>query len=61
MLVFSNVAADNYFASALDHLGIADAVKDKVVRANPGDVIARVVEGNGRGCWRAFDDATRSG
>jgi len=47
MLVFSNVAAGNYFATVLERLGIADAVKDKVVRANPTDVIARIVESKG--------------
>jgi molybdate transport system substrate-binding protein len=47
-LVFSNVAAGNYFATVLDRLGIADAVRTKVVRANPSDVIARVVEGKGK-------------
>ena len=35
MLVFCKVAAGNYFATVLERLGIADAVNDKVVRANP--------------------------
>lgn len=48
VLVFSNVAGGNYFATVLERLGIADAVKVKVVRANPTDVIARIVEGTGK-------------
>jgi molybdate transport system substrate-binding protein len=47
-LVFSNVAAGNYFATVLDRLGIADAVRGKVIRANPPDVVGRVVEGKGK-------------
>jgi molybdate transport system substrate-binding protein len=46
-LVFSNVAAGNYFATVLDCLGIAGAVKDKVVRASPSEVMRRVLEGKG--------------
>jgi molybdate transport system substrate-binding protein len=47
-LVFSNVAAGNYFATVLERLGIAEAVKGKVVRASPGDVVVRIVEGKGK-------------
>jgi molybdate transport system substrate-binding protein len=47
LLVFSNVAGGNYFATVLEKMGIADTVKDKVVRANPSDVIGRVVDGKG--------------
>jgi molybdate transport system substrate-binding protein len=46
-LVFSNVAAGNYFATVLERLGISNAVKDKVVRASPPDVVARVLQGKG--------------
>ena len=46
-LVFSNVAAGNYFATVLDRLGISNAVKDKVVRASPPEVVARVLQGKG--------------
>jgi molybdate transport system substrate-binding protein len=46
-LVFSNVAAGNYFATVLDRIGIADAVKDRVVRASPPEVVARVLQGKG--------------
>jgi molybdate transport system substrate-binding protein len=46
-LVFSNVAAGNYFATVLDRIGIASDVKEKVVRASPPEVIARVLQGNG--------------
>jgi len=46
-LVFSNVAAGNYFATVLDRIGIADAVKERVVRASPPDVVARVLQGKG--------------
>jgi molybdate transport system substrate-binding protein len=46
-LVFSNVAAGNYFATVLERLGIANAVRDKVLRASPPDVVARVVQGKG--------------
>ena len=45
--MFSNVAAGNYFATVLERLGISDAVKDKVVRATPLDVVARVLQGKG--------------
>lgn len=46
-LVFSNVASGNYFATVLERLGIANVVKDKVVRASPPDVVARVLQGKG--------------
>jgi len=45
-LVFSNVAAGNYFATVLERLGI-EAVKGKITRASPPDVVARIVEGKG--------------
>jgi molybdate transport system substrate-binding protein len=46
-LVFSNVAAGNYFATVLERLGISNAVKDKIVRASPPEVVARVLQGKG--------------
>ena len=46
-LVFSNVAAGNYFATVLDQLGISNAIKDRIVRASPPDVVARVLQGKG--------------
>jgi molybdate transport system substrate-binding protein len=46
-LVFSNVASGNYFATVLERLGISNAVKDKVVRASPPEVVARVLDGKG--------------
>jgi molybdate transport system substrate-binding protein len=46
-LVFSNVAAGNYFATVLERLGITNVVKDKVVRASPPDLVARVLQGKG--------------
>lgn len=46
-LVFSNVAAGNYFATVLERLGIVEAVKGKITRASPPDVVARIVEGKG--------------
>lgn len=46
-LVFSTVAGGNYFATVLERLGIADTVKDRVVRIKPTDVIARIAEGRG--------------
>jgi len=46
-LVFSNVAAGNYFATVLERLGISEALKGRVTRANPADVVSRVVQGKG--------------
>ncbi len=47
-IALSNVAAGNYFATVLERLGIADAVKDKVVLTKPADVVARVLLGKGK-------------
>jgi molybdate transport system substrate-binding protein len=47
-LVFSNVAAGNYFATVLDRLGISETVKGKVTRASPADVVTRIVQGTGK-------------
>jgi molybdate transport system substrate-binding protein len=46
-VVFSNVAAGNYFATVLERLGISEAIKAKVTRASPADVIIRIVQGKG--------------
>jgi molybdate transport system substrate-binding protein len=46
-LVFSNVAAGNYFATVLERLGIFEEVKGKVTRGSPAEVIMRVVQGKG--------------
>jgi molybdate transport system substrate-binding protein len=48
MLVFSNVAGGNYFATVLERAGIAEAVKARVVRADPPDVITRILQGKGK-------------
>jgi molybdate transport system substrate-binding protein len=47
-LVFSNVAAGNYFATVLERLGISEAVKAKVTRASPADVVTRILQGQGK-------------
>lgn len=44
----SNLATGNYFATVLERLGIADAVKDKIVLATPVDVVTRVLLGKGK-------------
>jgi molybdate transport system substrate-binding protein len=46
-VIFNNVASGNYFAKVLERLGIADAVKSKVVRLDPFAVFDRVIEGKG--------------
>ena len=46
-LVFSTVAAGNYFATVLERLGISEEVKGKITRGSPADVIMRVVQGKG--------------
>ena len=46
-LVFNNVASGNYFATVLERLGIAEAIKAKVTRTSPLDVVARIVQGKG--------------
>jgi molybdate transport system substrate-binding protein len=47
-LVFSNVAAGNYFATVLERLGIGGSLKERIVRASPPEVVARVVQGKGK-------------
>lgn len=46
-LVFNNVASGNYFATVLERLGINEAIKAKVTRTSPVDVVARIVQGKG--------------
>lgn len=46
-LIFNNVASGNYLAKVLERLGIADAVKPKVVRLDPRAVFDRVAQGKG--------------
>jgi molybdate transport system substrate-binding protein len=46
-LVFNNVASGNAFAKTLERLGIADTIKDKIVRASPAEVTTRIVQGTG--------------
>ena len=46
-VIFNNVASGNYFAKVLERLGIADAVKPKVVRLDPFAVFDRVIQGKG--------------
>src|SRR5712692_4519355 len=46
-VIFNNVASGNYFAKVLERLGIAEAVKPKVVRLEPFAVFDRVLQGKG--------------
>ena len=46
-LIFNNVASGNYFAKVLERLGIAEAVRAKVVRLDPSAVNARIIQGKG--------------
>lgn len=46
-IALSNVAAGNYFATVLERIGIADAVKGKVTRTSPADVVTHVLQGKG--------------
>jgi molybdate transport system substrate-binding protein len=59
-LVFSNVASGNYFATVLERLGIAEAVKSKVTRTSPAEVVARVVQGSGNDIGVATTTAINS-
>lgn len=47
LLVFNNRASGDQFAKLLERLGIADALKAKVIRLEPEQVFARVLEGKG--------------
>ena len=46
-LVFNNVATGNAFAKILERLGIADALKDKIIRMGPEEVTTRILQGTG--------------
>lgn len=46
-IVFNNVASGNYFAKVLERLGIAEAVKAKIVRTAPREVYERILPGSG--------------
>lgn len=46
-VIFNNVASGNYFAKVLERLGVAEAVKPKVVRLDPFAVFDRVLQGKG--------------
>lgn len=46
-LIFNNVASGNYFATVLERLNIAEAVKAKVVRMAPAAVFERIKQGKG--------------
>ncbi len=46
-LIFNNVASGIYFAKVLERLGIAEAVKAKVIRLDPFAVNERVIQGKG--------------
>jgi len=46
-LIFNNVASGDYFAKVLERLGIAEAVKAKVIRLDPFAVNERVIQGKG--------------
>lgn len=47
-VIFNNVASGNYFAKVLERLGVAEAVKPKVVRLDPFAVFDRVLQGKGK-------------
>ena len=46
-LIFNNETSGNYFATVLERLNIAEAVKTKIVRLPPAAVFARVSQGKG--------------
>lgn len=46
-IAFNNVASGNQFAKVLDRLGIAEEVKGKVVRTDPGKMYDPVLNGSG--------------
>ena len=45
-IVFNNVASGNQFAKVLDRLGIAEEVKAKVVRTEPGKMYEPILNGS---------------
>lgn len=46
-IAFNNVASGNEFAKLLERLGIANDVKAKVVRTDPGQTFERILAGSG--------------
>jgi molybdate transport system substrate-binding protein len=46
-IVFNNVASGNSFAKVLERLGIADALKPKIVRTSPNGIFEPVLKGKG--------------
>lgn len=46
-VVFNNVASGNAFANLLERIGLAEALKSKIVRASPAEVTARILQGTG--------------
>jgi molybdate transport system substrate-binding protein len=46
-LVFNNVVSGNTFAKALEKLGVADALKSKIVRTSPNGIFEPVLKGKG--------------
>src|SRR5262249_13321018 len=46
-LSFNQVQSGNYFATVLERLGIADALKPKIVRTSPTGIFEPVLKGNG--------------
>lgn len=47
MLVFNNVASGNAFGKVLERLGIAEALKPKIVRTSPLGIFEPVLKGKG--------------
>jgi molybdate transport system substrate-binding protein len=47
LIAFNNVASGNQFAKVLERLGIADDVKAKVVRTEPGKMYEPILNGSG--------------
>ena len=47
MLVFNNVMSGNAFAKILERLGIADAIKQRIVRTSPLGIFDPVLKGKG--------------
>lgn len=45
-IVFNNVASGNHFAKVLERLGIADDLKSKIVRTDPGKMYEPILNGS---------------
>ncbi|HUB16637.1 MAG TPA: substrate-binding domain-containing protein [Acetobacteraceae bacterium] len=46
-LSFNKVKSGNYFATMLEHLGIAESLKPKIVRTSPNGIFEPVLKGHG--------------